>query len=92
MNTKTKILALMAFLILIVGLLGAFLRIISSWFDTYTFQFNKVVQIQLQKPIEVKKRELKLEEVIKVINEAPLPSDLTPIQQYICEKFGPYDC
>ncbi len=92
MNTKTKVLAVVASIILVVGLLDVILRAVSSWFDTHTIKFNKVVQIQLQSPIEIKSREAQVKEIVKVINAIPNPVDLkTDTEKYIYEKFGLQD-
>lgn len=96
-NKKTKILALMGGVITLLGLCFSLgIRIaegVDKWWDTHDIVVNrKVLEVQVNKPIEIVDREIPVSEIIKVINEAPLPDDLTDIEQYICEKWGPYNC
>jgi membrane-associated HD superfamily phosphohydrolase len=89
MNTKTKILAGVAILILAVVLLTVILRGISSWYDKHEVKFNQVVQIEVQAPITIKSREVEVREIVKVINSIPNPVDLkTDTEKYIYQKFG----
>lgn len=66
------------------------LMAVNNWFNTYQFQFNKPVQIQLQKPVEIIERKVEIVELLK--NKETLPEPKTDIEKYICEKWGMLDC
>jgi Lysozyme like domain len=91
-NRKTKVLGVLSALILTVTALMALGRAVNAWFDTHTLQFNKMIQVQLQKPIEVKDRETQTKEIIQVVNELPEYDQLNDIEKYICDKWGSYKC
>jgi len=59
---------------------------LNSWFDTHYFQFNQVLTLIWKKPVEIKERKPKV-----VVNIVEL-DNLEPIEQYICDKWGVYDC
>ncbi len=63
---------------------------VNSWFDSHYFNFNQPVKVAFLPPVEVKVRKLQVIEY-KVILEYPEEID-TPIEKYICDKFGVYDC
>ena len=50
------------------------------------------VSIQFNKPLQIVDRELLKPTIIQVINEVPTLKDLTPIEEYICDKWGAFDC
>ena len=88
-NRKTKALGVLSALILIVALLMALGRAVNAWFDTHTLQFNKMIQVQLQKPVEVKNREVQTQEIVKIIESIPNPEDLkSEPEQLIYKYFG----
>jgi len=90
-DTKAKVyLAVVATLLLITGVFQA-IKTINKWFDTHVIQFNKIVEVQFNKPIEIKERKLEVVEIVNIVNEIPL-ENLTPIEEYICEKWGAYEC
>ena len=91
-NRALKITAITIFLILL--LVGSFyfvLKQINAYFDTHTLTFNQVLKVQFKEPMTVNKREmLKPVTIIKVLD---YPDEIdTPIEKYICDKFGAYDC
>lgn len=59
--------------------------------DTYTIAFNQVIKVEFKEPMTFNKREiLKPVTIIKVLD---YPDEIdTPIEKYICDKFGAYDC
>jgi len=91
-SLKVKLILILAFVLVLFGLLFQLIKEINGWYNTHYFQFNPVVQVKFNTPVEIKERKVSIQEVIKVINDSPLPSNLTPIEKYICEKWGPYDC
>lgn len=85
---------------IIVGLILAFAifaigsaKVVSGWFDTHQIVFNQVIDVQLNKPVEIQERKVNSQAVIQVVQEIPELEGLTdPTEHYICETFGPYDC
>ena len=66
--------------------------IINNWFNDNKFLFQSPIQITLHKPVQIVKRELLKPTIIEIVNEIPTLKDLTPIEEYICEKWGAYEC
>jgi len=86
---KIKILAGILVLILIVGLLNALLRGVNTWFAHNELVWNKVLQMQLRWPIEIKTREVATKEIITILEQIPAPEDLTSEpEQLIYKYFG----
>lgn len=86
---KTKLFALFGSVILLLGFTYSIFRGVSAWFDTHTMQFNKVVNLELKRPVEVKERQVEIREIVRVINEIPHPDNLeTDTEKYIYEVFG----
>jgi hypothetical protein len=67
-------------------------RVISNWFDNHRVQYNQPVKIVLNAPIEIVERKKDIEYIIEAVEELPKLDNLTPIEDYICEKWGVYDC
>ena len=88
---KTWIIGAAAFttVLLFVGLGTAVVKI-NDFFNSHYLQFSRPVVVQLNKPVEIMVREPQII-TEKVILDYPEEID-TPIEIYICEKFGPYDC
>lgn len=63
-------------------------KTINTFFDENYLQFNRVVEVILKRPVEIRKREPK---TIQVFLDYPDEID-TPLEKYICEKFGAYEC
>jgi len=63
---------------------------INKWFNGHYFAFNFPIKIDLLQPIAIKNREPQIIEK-KLVLEYPEEID-TPLEQYICDKFGVYDC
>jgi hypothetical protein len=91
-KTYKKGLVILGLLLVLIlaGLSWKAFKAINAFFETHYFQFNQV--IVLNKPIEIKTREVKVSDVVRVMEEQPLPENLTPIEEYICEKFGAFEC
>lgn len=88
-NRKTKVIALIGAFIVACGITYSILRAINDWYATHTLQFNKMVEVKFQKPLEIKERVVETKEIVKVINEVKEPQDLeTDAEKYIYEKFG----
>src|SRR3990167_3329690 len=94
-SRKNKILGILSIIILaILLLIGAsysVLKMINGFFDTYKITFNQVVKVEFKEPITLVKREIISPVVITKTLDYPDDID-TPIEKYICEKFGAYDC
>lgn len=91
-SPRLKIFIAIALLILIA--FGGFrlLQAITNWFDTYTLTFHPPLEITFYPPVQVVKRQVKKEEIVKIINEVPQLDGLNEIEKYICQKFGVYNC
>ena len=80
-------------IILTIGLLSglyASVVAVNGWFETHRLVFASPVVLTLNKPIRVEGKE---PEVIIQPFIVSYPGEVdTPIKQYICDKFGPYDC
>jgi len=86
---KLTALAILTLFILLGTTTFTLVRAVNSWFDSHELVFNKVISVELKKPIEIKKREIETREIVKVIGEIPEPKDLeTNAEKYIFEKFG----
>ena len=74
------------FLFIIIGI--AVIRI-NDWFETHRFQFNQPVIVTLQKPVEIKEREVEAQEIVRIIETIPAPEDLeTEPEKLIYKYFG----
>jgi hypothetical protein len=91
-NRKTKVLAIISAIILILGACMALGRVINAWYDSHYLQFNKVLEIKINKPIEIKEREVKPQDIVKIIEKLPEYKDMNDIEKYICDKWGAYHC
>jgi len=65
---------------------------ITWWFDEHQMIWQPPLQISLHKPLQIVDRELLKPTIIEYVNELPTLKNLTPIEEYICEVFGPYEC
>lgn len=90
-SKKTKLIVILVLVVILLGLLLVLFKTINTWYDKHYFKFNQPVVITLNKPIEIKEREIKIQQIIERMGYT-LPTNLTPIETYICEKFGPLDC
>ncbi len=91
-GTKTKIFTYLGVLIILLGIVFQGGKIINNWFHTHYFQFNNFFTVIWSKPVEIKKRKLEVTEIVNIVNQIPTLENLDPIEQYICEKWGIYDC
>ncbi|MCB1712928.1 MAG: transglycosylase SLT domain-containing protein, partial [Candidatus Riesia sp.] len=93
LSKKVKLYTLVFAILVTAGLVFQAVKAVNAWYDLHYFQFNPIVQVQFNRPVEIKKREIKVEEVVNIINEIPELEGLDKdIEKYICEKWGPYDC
>jgi hypothetical protein len=68
------------------------LKGINSFFENNYLQFNRVLNIEIKRPIEIKKKEI-LSPIVKYIELIDYPNEIdTPLEEYICKKFGPFEC
>lgn len=91
-SRKVKAGAIVLGILVIVALAYMTVVGVNNWFDKHYFQFNKPIEVQLNAPIQVKERKISITQVIQVLNEVQPLENLTPIEKYICEKWGVYDC
>lgn len=88
-NRKTKVLAGIAGVILLLTALAAGFKAMSSWYDTHEVKFNQAIQIKLQSPVSITQRQVQINQIVQVINEIPNPVDLkTDAEKYIYDVFG----
>lgn len=88
-NRKIKIIAILLSLILLFSFFIWLTIKINDWFNTHFIRFQSPIVLKLQKPVEVEKRSKKIEYIIKYAESLPKPE--TPLEEYICKKFGS-DC
>lgn len=87
-NKKTKALfwSIVAIIVICAGIKG--FQAVNSWFEHNYFVFTQPVEVKLNQPISIKERKPIIQ---KMVLNYPGEVD-TPIKQYICDKFGPYNC
>ena len=91
MTRKTKLYLIFPFSFITAFILTGIITIkISNFFDLHRLKFNQPVQIKLLTPVEVLKREPEV--ITQVINIDYSDEIDTPIEKYICDKFGLLDC
>src|SRR3990167_270700 len=69
------------------GLMYALLKGVSSWFETHTITFNKIVSVEFKKPIEIKTREVQTKEIVTILEQIPAPEDLTSDPEKLIYKY-----
>lgn len=85
----------LTFFIVTIVLIGivTLLNIINNFFEEHRFQFNRPIEVVLKAPIEIVKRDKPKTQIVEIVKELDLPEGPSgPIEEYICEKWGPYDC
>jgi len=88
-DRKAKVIIFIIALILIIALANKGLQEVNVWFATHYLQFNKVVNIELKKPIEIRERKVETQEIVRIIETIPAPEDLeTDIEKKIYELWG----
>ncbi|MEK6884030.1 MAG: hypothetical protein AABY22_30650, partial [Nanoarchaeota archaeon] len=85
-STKTIVIIFVSIIVMLFGIAG-FIKT-NQWFNTHYFEFTAPVEVKLNQPIAIKERKPIIQ---KVVLEYPGGID-TPIEKYICEKFGVYEC
>lgn len=61
---------------------------INSWFEKNRLVFHAPVEVAFYQPVRVEERKPEIQQII-----LDYPDEIdTPIEKYICEKWGPYDC
>ncbi len=91
-KTKRNVLIIIVIFISLVLLSARAFVLINRWYDKHYFQFNAPVTVVLQRPIEIKERVKEVIQITEIINELPSIENLAPIEQYICDKWGAYEC
>jgi hypothetical protein len=88
-NKKTYFVAGVGVFVIACGLGYSILKGVNEWFDTHELVFNKIVQVEFNRPVEIKDRKVATGEIIRIIETVPAPEDLeTDIEHYIYEVFG----
>lgn len=88
-GTKTKVAVLLSFILFASLGVAAGLKAVNSWFNGHYFKFNKVLEVKVNKPMEIKKREVEAKEIVKIIEAIPNPQDLeTDYEKKIYELWG----
>jgi hypothetical protein len=91
-NRKTKVIAVILTLIIVLGLLFQLGMKIAQWFDTYAIVKQKVLTFDLNAPFRIEEREVEPVQIVQVINEVPEYEGLDEMQKYICDKWGMFRC
>ena len=80
---------LFSIILLLIGIYQ-FTKEVNSFFEKNYFQFNQVISVVFDKPVEIKPREPQIKEIIV---EAATPEEInTPIKEYACKKWGDFHC
>jgi hypothetical protein len=88
-SLKVKLYALLGILIMGAWLGYQVTKGVNEWFAKHELVFNKVISVEVKAPIEVKERQIQVQQVVNVINQVPEPKDLvTDAEKYIYEVFG----
>lgn len=88
MKTKTKVFVTSAmFAITVLGFYQGIKHTV-AWFDTHTVKFNQIVKVEINPPFKILGRVIEAKEVIIT----PKTKASTPIEEYICQKWGVWDC
>jgi hypothetical protein len=88
-NLKTKVVAVILSLIIVLALLFQLGMKIAEWFDTHAIVKQKVLTIDLKAPFRIEERKVPTTEIVRVIEDAPEPEDLeTDVEKKIFEVFG----
>lgn len=90
MRLKTKIVIFLVLALLVIYGLYKLLQAVNYFFDHYRFVFKPPVEIKLNQPLTIEKRKIKIETIAKEVGSLPQPK--TPVENYICQKFGVADC
>ena len=87
--TKLYILAGIGALVIAFGFGYSILKAVNGWFDTHELVFNKVVQVEFNKPVEIREREVEVADIVHVVESMPSPKHLeTDFDKYVFEVFG----
>jgi len=84
---KPTYLILLLLIIFVVLIVVAFVKV-NTWYDKHYFELQSPLYTDLRQPIKVEER---VPEVKEVVLDYPDEID-TPLEVYICEKFGMMDC
>jgi hypothetical protein len=68
------------------------LKALNDWYATHEMVFNKIINLEIKKPFEIREREVSEREIINVVEKMPDYGQLSDIEKYICDKWGVYDC
>lgn len=91
-SKKIKICLAGFVMLVLIGLIYQALKRIDNFFQDNHLQFNKVLNIEIKKPIEIKKNEI-ISPIVKYIELIEYPDEIdTPLEEYICKKFGQFEC
>jgi hypothetical protein len=91
-NRKTKVAGILTILLFVfIGLFQLGIKI-AEWFDGHKIIRQQVIQLQVQAPLRIETRETQVVEIVQVIKQIPEYDELTDIEKYICDVWGPADC
>ena len=90
---KKRNLKWLIYLWLVVGVLAVFsyaLKLANEWWEVNRFEFHKLIQVKIQKPITIEKRRpiTIVSPLADVIDEPVVFKDLTETEQMILDTFG----
>jgi len=88
MKNKKIVILFVSILVICFGIYA--FKAINNWYNTHYFEFKAPVEVKLNQPVAIKTRIPKIIEK-KIILDYPNDID-TPLEQYICDKFGLLDC
>jgi hypothetical protein len=90
---KKRNLKWLIYLWLVVGVLAVFsyaLKLANEWWEVNRFEFHKLIQVKIQKPITIEQRQpiTIVSPLADVIDEPVVFKDLTETEQMILDTFG----
>lgn len=90
---KKRNLKWLVYLWLVVGILAVFsyaTKLINEWFEVNRFEFHKLIEVKIQKPITIEQRQpiTVISPLADVIDEPVVFKDLTEVEQMILDTFG----
>ena len=93
MKHKTRLIIIATTIFLLAVLIGTYYatKAVNSFFDKNFLAYHPFIQVKVQQPVTVETRPLQKVVEKKIILEYPDEID-TPLEVYICEKFGTYEC
>jgi hypothetical protein len=86
-NFHLKAYSILFLIVLILIGIGIAVVKINDFFNKNYLQFNQVIAVKVQVPVEIKGREVPTKEIIRIIESIPAPQDLTSDPEKLIYKY-----